>query len=78
MKKLLTGLGIIGLCGLCCALPFLLIGGAGVIGASILPWQFGLIALLSTVVIMLLIRRSKSNNTSCTTDGSCGCKPGAH
>jgi hypothetical protein len=77
MKKILAGVGIIGLCGLCCALPPLFIGGAGVIGASIVSWEFGVITLLGISVLVLITRR-RTNKATCKADGSCGCKPGVH
>ncbi|MFC5527909.1 hypothetical protein [Cohnella yongneupensis] len=72
----LAGLGVIGLCALCCAIP-LFASGAAVIGLSSIFLDPIWIAVISVVVIgvgVLFFRRKSKACTTCHTSGKCGCK----
>lgn len=76
MKKSewLAGLGILGACALCCALP--LFGGAAVVGISSIffnPVVIGILALVLITVAIAVYQRRKANGTSCMKPG-CSCK----
>lgn len=78
--KWLAGVGVILLCGIACSLPFLLVGGAGIIGFSTGSWFFGGILLAAAVIAMVYMKiRNPAHEagSSCSTDGSCGCSPKA-
>lgn len=78
-NKWLAGLGIIGACALCCALP--LIGGAAVLGISsffLNPIIIVILALVFTIVGAVIYQQRKANGSSCMREGcSCNsCKSG--
>lgn len=75
MKKgsWLAGLGLLGACALCCALP--LIGGLAVLGVSsffLNPFVIAGIALLLVIVGIMIYQRRKANGSSCMKTG-CSC-----
>lgn len=75
MKKSewLAGLGILGACALCCALP--LLGGAAVLGISSFffkPVVIVILALVFTAVAVVIYQRRNANGTSCMKPG-CNC-----
>ncbi|MNG19768.1 hypothetical protein D3C84_1039610 [compost metagenome] len=75
MKKSewLAGLGILGACALCCALP--LLSGAAVLGLSSFFFNPVVIVILSLILItvaVVIYKRRKANGTSCMKPG-CGC-----
>ncbi|QHW35483.1 hypothetical protein GZH47_31805 (plasmid) [Paenibacillus rhizovicinus] len=76
MKKRdwLAGLGIIGACALCCALP--LIGSAAIVGISSFFFDPIVIVLMAIALISIgifIFQRRKANGTSCMKPG-CACK----
>jgi hypothetical protein len=75
MKKneWLAGLGVLGACALCCALP--LLGGAAVLGISAFflnPVIIVILALVLTTMAVVVYRHRKANGTSCMKPG-CNC-----
>ncbi|MGO4498970.1 hypothetical protein AB4114_24110 [Paenibacillus sp. 2RAB27] len=75
MKKSewLAGLGILGACALCCALP--LLGGAAVLGISsffLNPVVIVILALVLITMAVVVYQRRKANGTSCIKPG-CSC-----
>lgn len=77
MKKgaWLTGLGLLGACGLCCALP-IIIGGAATLGISsfyLNPTWIIVIALVVIVTGLYAFNRHRSRISSCS-NASCSCK----
>ena len=74
MKNWMAGVGLLSLCALCCAFPFLTIGSAGaagILGFSISPWiTVGIL----TVGAAVLLYRKNQKKPVCNADGNCGCK----
>lgn len=71
MKKWLAGVGLLSLCALCCAFPFLLAGTVGIDGLSINPWIAVGILVVGIMVFFYLKQRKKHVYNI---DGNCGCK----
>lgn len=72
-NKLFAGLGILGACVLCCALP--LLGGAAVLGISSFffnPVVIVIIALVLITVAVVVYQRRKAKGSSCMNPG-CSC-----
>ena len=78
MKKnneLLAGLGIIGLCALCCTIP-LFIGGTATVGLSTFLLKPIWIVVLAATLISLgvhIFRKKSQHCTTCSTKGNCSC-----
>lgn len=73
-KGWLAGLGLIGACALCCAIP--LIGGAAALGFSsffLEPIFVAVLALIFIIAGVVIYKRRRTNNSSCLTSG-CNCK----
>jgi CHASE2 domain-containing sensor protein len=75
MKKgsWLAGIGLLGACALCCALP--LIGGAAALGISsffLNPVIVAVLALVLVIVWSLIYHRRKANGSTCIKTG-CNC-----
>jgi hypothetical protein len=73
-SKWLSGLGILGACALCCALP--LIGGAafflGVSSFFLNPMFIVIFALVLVIAVIVFYQRRKANGSSCMKTG-CSC-----
>ncbi len=73
-KDWLAGLGLLGACALCCAIP--LIGGAAALGISSILFDplivAGMALTLAIVGVMINHRRRQSNAAACKKTG-CGC-----
>lgn len=70
MKKVLAGIGLIGLCSLCCGIPTILLG-TGIAGFSFGMWGWGAgVVAISSMILFFMLKKKK---TTCHTDGSCGC-----
>ncbi|WP_156926585.1 hypothetical protein [Cohnella panacarvi] len=73
-KGLLAGLGVIGACALCCALP--LLGGLAALGITsyfLNPFVLSALALIMVIAGVVFYQRRKSSGSSCMTTG-CGCQ----
>lgn len=73
-KELLTGLGLLGACALCCAFP--LVGGAAALGISsffLQPLVLTVMALVFTAIGIVVYSSRKATGSSCTNQG-CSCK----
>lgn len=65
MKKALAGLGLLGACALCCALP--LLGGAAVLGVSSLflnPLVMAGMALMFVIVGIVMYQKRNANGSA--------------
>ncbi|MCY9657170.1 hypothetical protein P5G65_31555 [Paenibacillus chondroitinus] len=76
MKKgdWLAGLGLLGACALCCALP--LLGGVAILGVSsffLNPLILAGMALMFVIIGIVIYQQRKANGSACTNQG-CGCK----
>lgn len=76
MKKgdWLAGLGLLGACALCCALP--LIGGAAALGISSIFFSPLIVAGMALVVVIagvVIYQRRKSNGSACMKAAGCSC-----
>lgn len=69
MKKLLAGIGFIGLCALCCLLPSLLVALAGITGISLGFWKWGIGLLSISLIIYIFLKR----NPKCSPEKGCNC-----
>lgn len=75
MKKgdWLAGLGLLGACALCCAMP--LLGGAAVLGVSSFlfnPFVVAGMALMFVIAGIVIYQRRKANGSPCMKTG-CSC-----
>lgn len=71
----LTGLGVLGACGLCCALP-IIIGGVATLGVSsffLSPAWISVIVLVILTGLYVFNRHRKSRISSCS-NATCSCK----
>lgn len=76
MKKgsWLAGLGLLGACALCCALPlFGVLAFLGVSSFFLNPLVLAGIALMFVIAGIVIYQRRKARGTSCMTTG-CNCK----
>lgn len=71
MKKWVSGIGLIALCGICCAFPFLFVGAAGALGFIFSPWVALITFLLGGLIFIIYSKRHKK--ITCSSDESCGC-----
>lgn len=67
MKRILSGLGVMSLCALCCGLPSMWIGMTGVILGF---WKWGMISIALLLIALLFIRKNKK---SCVKNNECDC-----
>ena len=78
LKKMLAGgLGVLGLCAICCALPIIGITGlGGVIGIGFGYWKWGLL-LIALAFSGFLISKIVKRNRTCNANVGCNCSSGS-
>ncbi|WLD92564.1 hypothetical protein [Alkalihalobacillus sp. AL-G] len=74
MKKTVAGIGLVGVCTLCCLFPPLLIGLAGIAGIGLGFWKWGLVLSALSLVVYLLTRKTYQYNKNEDCDCSKSCK----
>ncbi|WP_409295372.1 hypothetical protein V1498_18825 [Peribacillus sp. SCS-26] len=72
-KTLAVGLGVLGLCALCCALPILRITGiGGIVGLRFGFWNWGVLFIATALSGFLILKIVKKNGT-CNARADCNC-----
>lgn len=75
MNKAITLLGLLGACGICCALPALIVPLAALTTVFLANWKIGLSLLLALAVTSLIWRRFAgcTDKLACAQARRCGC-----
>ncbi|USK67244.1 hypothetical protein [Peribacillus frigoritolerans] len=74
MRTFFAGIGVVGLCALCCLFPSLFIAAtAGIVGIGLGFWKWGVLLISLSVVVFLFMKK----NRTCNKDTGCNCSSGS-